>query len=145
MAPVTDDTTNTTTTTQEVDTSCSSKTDVVENTSTEAAEEVTTPSHFKTDTDDVEDTEVEEEDENIFVIRLNDKNYGWTYTMTEARAAAQELCDDILSQDTSLITYSVKKDDEIRIYGIYRFYFLAYERLMHIITIDEVPRLTFTD
>jgi hypothetical protein len=145
MAPVTDDTTNTTTTTQEVDTSCNSKTDVVENTSTEAAEEVTTPSHFKTDTDDVEDTEVEEEDENIFVIRLNDKNYGWTYTMTEARAAAQELCDDILSQDTSLITYSVKKDDEIRIYGIYRFYFLAYERLMHIITIDEVPRLTFTD
>jgi hypothetical protein len=143
MAPVTDDTTNTTTTTQEVDTSCNSKTDVVETTSTEAAEEVTTPSHFKTDTDDVEDTE--EEDENIFVIRLNDKNYGWTYTMTEARAAAQELCDDILSQDTSLITYSVKKDDEIRIYGIYRFYFLAYERLMHTITIDEVPRLTFTD
>jgi hypothetical protein len=143
MAPVTDDTTNTTTTTQEVDTSCNSKTDVVETTSTEAAEEVTTPSHFKTDTDDVEDTEVE--DENIFVIRLNDKNYGWTYTMTEARAAAQELCDDILSQDTSLITYSVKKDDEIRIYGIYRFYFLAYERLMHTITIDEVPRLTFTD
>ena len=143
MAPVTDDTTNTTTTTQEVDTSCNSKTDVVETTSTEAAEDVTTPSHFKTDTDDVEDTEVE--DENIFVIRLNDKNYGWTYTMTEARAAAQELCDDILSQDTSLITYSVKKDDEIRIYGIYRFYFLAYERLMHTITIDEVQRLTFTD
>ncbi len=145
MAPVTDDTTNTTTTTQEVDTSCNSKTDVVETTTTtEADEDITAPSHFKTDTEDVE-TEVEEEDENMFVIRVNDKNYGWTYTITEARAAAQELCDDILSQDTSLITYNVKKDDEIRIYGIYRFYFLAYERLMHTITIDEVPRLTFTD
>lgn len=145
----TDDTTNITTT-DNVDTSCDVKTDTVETTSSASVDEPSVAydaeEYVETEVEQEDEQEVEDDDESVFVIRVNDRNHGWTYTRSAAEAAADVLATILGTRDmSSYHTYTCKKDEEIRIYGRYRFYFLSYERLLYTISIDEIARLTFAD